>query len=130
MRPQAHTPREPAGQRRDRFTETSAILASAQDRVVSEVVASLERRDQAHHDAFSPEQRRRDVRHLFGLVLWCVHECSAESIITPSRQIAPDRFAAGADLAVVQVLTDYQPLGAQVYERIQRLRREAYDSSD
>ena len=70
------------------------------------------------------------MRHLFGLVLWCVHECSAESIITPSQQIAADRFAAGADLAVVQVLTDYQPLGAQVYERIQRLRREAYDSSD
>ena len=45
--------------------ETSAVLASAQDRVVGEVVASLERRDQAHQHASSPEQRRRDVRHLF-----------------------------------------------------------------
>ena len=82
--------------------ETSAVLASAQDRVVSEVVASLQRRDQAHHDASSPEQRRCDVRHLFELVLRCVHEGSAESIITPSEQIAADRFAAGADLAEVQ----------------------------
>ena len=82
--------------------ETSAVLASAQDRVVSEVVASLERRDQAHHDASSPERRRRDVRHLFELVLRCVHEGSAESIITPSQQIAADSFAAGVDLAEVQ----------------------------
>ena len=30
----------------------------------------------------------------------------------------------------LRVLTDYQPIAAQVYERIQGLRREAYDSSD
>jgi methylmalonyl-CoA decarboxylase len=82
--------------------ETSAVLASAQDRVVSEVVASLVRRDQENHHASSPEQRRRDVRHLFELVLRCVHEGSAESIIAPSEQIAADRFAGGADLAEVQ----------------------------
>ena len=82
--------------------ETSAVLTRAQDRVISEVVASLERRDQAHHDASTPEQRRRDVRHLFELVLRCVREGSAESIITPSQQIAADSFAAGADLAEVQ----------------------------
>ncbi len=82
--------------------ETSAVLASAQDEVVSEVIASLERRDQAHHDASSLERRRRDVQHLFRLVLRCVHEGSAESIITPSQQIAADRFAAGVDLAEAQ----------------------------
>ena len=82
--------------------EISAVLASAQDRVVSEVVASLQRRDQAPHDASSLEQRRCDVRHLFELVLRCVHEGCTESIITPSQQIAADRFAAGADLAEVQ----------------------------
>ena len=30
----------------------------------------------------------------------------------------------------LRVLTDYQPIAAQVYERIQGLRREAYDSGD
>src|SRR5450755_5099280 len=30
----------------------------------------------------------------------------------------------------LRVLTDYQPIAAQVYERVQGLRREAYDSSD
>ena len=82
--------------------ETSAVLASVQDRVVSDVVASLERRDQARHDALSPEQRRREVLYLFELVLRCVREGSAGPIITPSEQIAADRFAAGADLAEAQ----------------------------
>ena len=96
------TPGEQARERRSRFMETSAVLASVQDQVVGEVVASLERRDQAHHDASSPEQRRHDVQHLFELVLRCVHEGCTESIITPSQQIAADRFAAGVDLAEVQ----------------------------
>ncbi len=82
--------------------ETSSLLASAQDRVVSDVVASLERRDQAHHHASGPGQHRRDVRHLFELVLRCVQEGSAESIIMPSEHIAADRFAGGADLAEAQ----------------------------
>ncbi len=82
--------------------ETSALLASAQDGVISEVVALLERPDQAHQGAASPEQRRRDVRHLFELVLRCVREGSAGSIITPSQQIAARSFAAGADFAEVQ----------------------------
>jgi methylmalonyl-CoA decarboxylase len=30
----------------------------------------------------------------------------------------------------LRVLSDYQPIAAQVYERIQGLRRQAYDSSD
>jgi methylmalonyl-CoA decarboxylase len=29
----------------------------------------------------------------------------------------------------LRVLSDYQPIDAQVYERVQALRREAYDSS-
>jgi len=30
----------------------------------------------------------------------------------------------------LRVLTDYQPIAAEVYERLQGLRRQAYDSSD
>jgi methylmalonyl-CoA decarboxylase len=82
--------------------ETSAVLASAEDRVVEEAVAALERRDQARHSASGPEQRRRDLRQLFGLVLRCVTEGRTEPIITPSEQIAADRFVAGVDIAEVQ----------------------------
>lgn len=47
-----------------------------------------------------------------------------------------DTMTSKAPLAItaikeqLRVLTDYQPIAAQVYERIQGLRREAYDSSD
>ena len=82
--------------------EISAALADARDKVVGETLAVLERRDQASRDAFSPADRRRDVQQLFELVQRCVHEGHAEPIITPSQQIAAERFAAGIDLAEVQ----------------------------
>ncbi len=82
--------------------EISAALADARDKVVGETLAALERRDQASRDAFSPADRRRDVQQLFELVQRCVHEGRAEPIITPSQQIAADRFVAGIDLAEVQ----------------------------
>ena len=82
--------------------EISAALADARDKVVGETLAVLERRDQASRDAFSPADRRRDVQQLFELVQRCVREGHAEPIITPSQQIAADRFVAGIDLAEVQ----------------------------
>jgi methylmalonyl-CoA decarboxylase len=82
--------------------ETSAVLASAEDRVVDEAVAALERRDQARHHASDPEQRRHHLRQLFRLVLRCVNEGRTEPIITPSERIAADRFVAGVDIAEVQ----------------------------
>ena len=82
--------------------EISAALADARDKVVGETLAVLERRDQASRDAFSPADRRRDVQQLFELVQRCVREGHAEPIITPSQQIAAERFAAGIDLAEVQ----------------------------
>ena len=82
--------------------ETSAVLASAEDQIVDEAVAALDRRDQAHHHASSPEERRRNARHLFELVVQCVHEGRAEPIIAWSRQIAADRFVAGLDIAELQ----------------------------
>ena len=42
------------------------------------------------------------MQQLFELVQRCVHEGHAEPIITPSQQIAADRFVAGIDLAEVQ----------------------------
>jgi methylmalonyl-CoA decarboxylase len=81
--------------------ETSAVLASAEARVVDEAVAALAQRDQAGHPP-SPEDCRRDVRQLFGLVLRGVREGRAEPIIRPSEQIAAHCFAAGIDLMEIQ----------------------------
>ena len=79
--------------------ETSAVLASAEDRVVDEVVAVLEPRQHGYDQASSTAERRRYVRHLFGLVIQCVHEGQAEPVIASSRQVAADRFGAGLDIA-------------------------------
>ncbi len=82
--------------------ETSAVLASAEDRVVGEAVAALERRHLAHHQASSPEERRSYVRDLFGLVVRYAQEGDAEPIIAWSGQIAADRFADGFEIAEIQ----------------------------
>jgi methylmalonyl-CoA decarboxylase len=94
-------PDEASG-RRWRFVDVSVVLAEAEDRVVDEAVAALVGGDQPDQHRYSAEERRRDVRQLFRLVLRCVREGSAESISTPSGRIAAHCFAAGTDLAEVQ----------------------------
>ena len=79
--------------------ETSAVLASAEDRVVDEAVAALEPRQHGYDQASSAAECRSYVRHLFGLVVQCVHEGHAEPVIAASRQVAADRFGAGLDIA-------------------------------
>jgi len=79
--------------------ETSAFLASAEDRVVDEVVTVLEPRQHGCDQASSAAEHRRYVRQLFGLVVRCVHEGHAEPVIAVSRQVAADRFGAGLDIA-------------------------------
>ena len=74
---------------------TSAILASVQDRVISDTVAAL---------GGQRGQADREVRELLGLVLRCVDEECADPIIGPARQLAAARFAAGADVTEVQVV--------------------------
>ena len=82
--------------------ETSAVLASAGDRVVDEAAAALERHLQANDHASSPDERRRYLRDLFELVVQCAHEGHAGPIIASSEQIAADRFVAGFDISEIQ----------------------------
>lgn len=82
--------------------EASAVVASAEDRVVEEAVAALVQRDQAQDRPPGAEEHRHDMRQLFRLVLRCVRAGRAEPIITPSEQIAAHCFAAGIDLAEAQ----------------------------
>ena len=81
--------------------DASAVLASAEDRVIDEAVATLAQRDQARQSP-RPDGRRRDVRQLFRLVLRCLRAGRAEPVIRPSEQIAAHCYAAGIDLAEVQ----------------------------
>jgi len=81
--------------------DTSAVLASAEDRVIDDTVAVIVQADRASQSPL-PDGRRREVRQLFRLVLRCVHADRATLIIKPSEQIAAHCYAAGIDLAEVQ----------------------------
>jgi len=77
--------------------DASAVLASAEDRVIDAGVAALARCDQA--DGRPPGgDKRRDVRQLFRLVVRCVSAGRAEPVIRPCEQIAAHCYAAGTDL--------------------------------
>ena len=69
--------------------------------MIDEAVAILAQRDEARQSP-GPEERRRDVRQLFHLVLRCMRAGRAEPIIRPSERIAAHCYAAGIDLAEVQ----------------------------
>ncbi|MGO9964591.1 MAG: methylmalonyl-CoA decarboxylase [Acidimicrobiales bacterium] len=81
--------------------ETSAVIAGAEDRVVDEAVAELDRR-RTNDQASSPEMRRRHLRDLFELVVRCLHDGVVAPIIASSQQLAADRFAVGFDISEVQ----------------------------
>ena len=85
--------------------DASAHLAEAEDCVIDEAVAILAQRDEARQSP-GPEERRRDVRQLFHLVLRCMRAGRAEPIIRPSERIAAHCYAAGIDLAEVQEAFD------------------------
>jgi methylmalonyl-CoA decarboxylase len=69
-------------------------------------------------------------------------ECLVVNHLVPSDKLESftlrlaETMAAKSPMAIavikeqLRVLTDYQPIAAQVYERVQGLRRQAYDSSD
>jgi methylmalonyl-CoA decarboxylase len=81
--------------------DVSAVLASAEVQVIDEAVASLQERGQAGQ-SHRPDERRRDVRQLFRLVLRCMRARRAEPIIRPSEQVAAHCYAAGLDLTEAQ----------------------------
>jgi methylmalonyl-CoA decarboxylase len=81
--------------------DASAVLADAEDRVIDEAVAVLAQRDQARQSS-RPDERRRDLRQLFRLVLRCVRADRAEPITRPAEQIAAHCYATGIDLTEVQ----------------------------
>ena len=82
--------------------ETSAVLASAEDRVVDEAVAALAQLNQVARRASRPAECHRNMRQLFALMLRCIREGRAGSIIKPSGQIAAHCFTAGVSLDEVQ----------------------------
>ena len=69
--------------------------------MIDEAVAALAQREQDRQSPL-PDQRRREVRQLFRLVLRCMHAGRATPIIRPCEQIAAHCYAAGIDFTEVQ----------------------------
>ena len=67
--------------------DASAVLAGAEGQVIDEAVAALAQRDQARPSP-GPDERRRDLRQLFHLVLRSMRADRAEPIIGPAERIA------------------------------------------
>ena len=79
--------------------ETSAVLASAEDRVVDEAVAALQPRQHGYDHTSDAAERGRYVRHLFRLVVQCVREGYTGPVVAWSQEVAVDRYGAGLDVA-------------------------------
>jgi len=95
--------------------DAPAVLASVEDRVIDEGVAALARDDQA--DGRSPgDDKRRDVRQLFRLVVRCMRAGHAEPVIRPCQQIAAHSYAAGLDLA--ELLGAFNVLAEVLWRRL------------
>ena len=111
--------------------ETAAVLASAEDRVVDEVVAVLDQRRHARYRTSRQEELGRVVRDLFRLIVQCVQESDAEPIVSSSQQAAAARFVAGEDLAgalevfnvLGEVLWHEVAVGVADSQRLEALRQ-------
>jgi methylmalonyl-CoA decarboxylase len=111
--------------------ETAAVLASAEDRVVDEVVAVLDQRRHARYRTSRQEELGRAVRDLFRLIVQCVQESDAEPIVSSSQQAAAARFVAGEDLAgalevfnvLGEVLWHEVAVGVAGSQRLEALRQ-------
>ena len=95
--------------------DASAVLASAEDRVIDEGVAALARDDQADGRSLG-DDKRRDVRQLFRLVVRCMRAGRAEPVIRPCQQIAAHSYAAGLDLA--ELLGAFNVLAEVLWRRL------------
>jgi hypothetical protein len=95
--------------------DTSAVLASLEDRVIDEAVAALAQTDEARRSP-RPDEHRREVRQLFRLVLRCVRAGRAKPIIRPSEQIAAHCYAAGIDLA--EILRSFTVLAEVLWRQL------------
>ena len=93
----------------------SAVLASAEDLVIDEVVAALAQRNQAGGQS-SGADKRRDVRQLFRLVVRCVRTGGTGPVIRPCEQIAAHSYAAGLDLT--ELLETYNVLAEVLWRHL------------
>jgi hypothetical protein len=74
----------------------------AEDEIVDEAVAALERANLTHYAEIDAAERRARIARLLELVTTCVRARDLIPIVDHAKQVATERFHAGFDISEVQ----------------------------
>lgn len=96
--------------------DVDVVLGEAQEQVLSESYAALERSHPVHYERVGEETTRRCLARLFELVVAAIHDRELASIVRYSEQVATERFDAGFDIGEVQ--TAYNALEEAMWRRL------------
>ena len=77
-------------------------LQAAHGEVVADAAQALQRAHLRHYEAVGPEESRRRLDHLYGLVLECLTERTLVPICEMGEKTAIERFESGYDIGEVQ----------------------------
>jgi hypothetical protein len=77
-------------------------LLAAEDEIVDEAAAALERANLAHYAATEASERRDRLRRLLDLVTICVRSRDLIPMVDHATEVATERFHAGFDISEVQ----------------------------
>lgn len=77
-------------------------VLAAEDEIIEEAAAALERANLKHYAATDATERRARLRRLLDLVTRCVGSRDLIPMIDHAKQVATERFHAGYDISEVQ----------------------------
>jgi hypothetical protein len=78
------------------------VLGEAQDEVLREATAALERSHLVHYEESGPEESSRRLHGLYTLVVECIRERRLGPMTDYASELASERRRAGFDIAEVQ----------------------------
>jgi len=77
-------------------------LHSARSEILLDASDALGRAHLAHYEAAGPDESRRRLEDLYGLVVACITDRTLAPMCQYSEDVATDRFASGFDISEVQ----------------------------
>jgi hypothetical protein len=78
------------------------VMGAAQDEVLDEAAAALERSHLKHYELAGPEGSRQRLSDLFALVVGCLAQRQLAAMTEYAETVAQERFSAGFDISEVQ----------------------------
>jgi hypothetical protein len=78
------------------------VMGAAQDEVLDEAAAALERSHLKHYELAGPEGSRQRLSDLYALVVGCLAQRQLAEMTEYAETVAQERFSAGFDISEVQ----------------------------